>query len=106
MGMLANKHHESYFKHILPIVDTLILTEPDFRKKMDAEELQAIAESLREKYAKDHLEIIVERNWGKALQLLQSITSEKDLAVVSGTLYLISDVRSTLLQQPDSEKGW
>lgn len=106
MGMLANKHHESYFKHILPIVDTLILTEPDFRKKMDAEELQAIAESLREKYARNHLEIIVERNWGKALQLLQSITSEKDLAVVSGTLYLISDVRSTLLQQPDSEKGW
>lgn len=106
MGMLANKHHESYFKHILPIVDTLILTEPDFRKKMDAEDLQAIAERLREKYAKENLEIIVERNWGKALQLLQSITSERDLAVVSGTLYLISDVRSTLLRQPDSEKGW
>lgn len=106
MGMLANKHHESYFKHILPIVDTLILTEPDFRKKMDAEDLQAIAERLREKYAKESLKIIVERNWGKALQLLQSITAEDDLAVVSGTLYLISDVRSTLLQQPDSEKGW
>ncbi|WP_342436935.1 folylpolyglutamate synthase/dihydrofolate synthase family protein [Paenibacillus sp. FSL L8-0436] len=106
MGMLANKHHESYFKHILPIVDTLILTEPDFRKKMDAEDLQAIAERLREKYAKENLKIIVERNWGKALQLLQSITAENDLAVVSGTLYLISDVRSTLLQQPDSEKGW
>ncbi|MHA6533583.1 bifunctional folylpolyglutamate synthase/dihydrofolate synthase [Paenibacillus sp. BAC0078] len=106
MGMLANKHHESYFKHILPIVDTLILTEPDFRKKMDAEDLQAIAERLREKYAKENLEIIVEHNWGQALQLLQSITAEKDLAVVSGTLYLISDVRSTLLGQPDSEKGW
>jgi dihydrofolate synthase/folylpolyglutamate synthase len=106
MGMLANKHHESYFKHILPIVDTLILTEPDFRKKMDAEDLQAIAERLREKYAKPNLQIIVERNWGKALQLLQSITAEDDLAVVSGTLYLISDVRGTLLQQPDSEKGW
>ncbi|MBT2290510.1 bifunctional folylpolyglutamate synthase/dihydrofolate synthase [Paenibacillus albidus] len=106
MGMLANKHHESYFKHILPIVDTLILTEPDFRKKMDAEELQAIAESLREKYAKEHLAIIVERDWGKALQLLKSMTTDDDLAVVSGTLYLISDVRGTLLQQPDSEKGW
>ncbi|WP_379159783.1 bifunctional folylpolyglutamate synthase/dihydrofolate synthase [Paenibacillus sp. sgz5001063] len=106
MGMLANKHHESYFKHILPIVDTLILTEPDFRKKMDAEDLQAIAEGLREKYAKDNLKIIVEHDWGRALQLLQSITAEKDLAVVSGTLYLISDVRSTLLRQPNSEKGW
>ncbi|MGN7763236.1 bifunctional folylpolyglutamate synthase/dihydrofolate synthase [Paenibacillus sp. 22594] len=106
MGMLANKHHESYFKHILPIVDTLILTEPDFRKKMDAEDLKAIAERLREKYAKENLVIIVEHDWGRALQLLQSITAEKDLAVVSGTLYLISDVRSTLLRQPNSEKGW
>ncbi|ASA23778.1 bifunctional folylpolyglutamate synthase/dihydrofolate synthase [Paenibacillus donghaensis] len=106
MGMLANKHHESYFKHILPIVDTLILTEPDFRNPMDAEELKAIAERLREKYAKTDLAIIVERDWGKALQLLKSITADDDLAVVSGTLYLISDVRGTLLQQPDSEKGW
>ncbi|WP_405116366.1 folylpolyglutamate synthase/dihydrofolate synthase family protein [Paenibacillus sp. FSL K6-1217] len=106
LGMLANKHHESYLKHILPIVDTLILTEPDFRKKMDAEDLQAIAESLRNQYAKDNLEIIVERNWGQALQKLQTITADDDLAVVSGTLYLISDVRSTLLRQPDSEKGW
>jgi dihydrofolate synthase/folylpolyglutamate synthase len=106
MGMLSNKHHESYFKHILPIVDTLILTEPDFQNKMDAENLQVIAESLREKYAKENLAIIVEHNWGKALQLLKSITAEDDLAVVSGTLYLISDVRGTLLQQPDTEKGW
>lgn len=106
MGMLSNKHHESYFKHILPIVDTLILTEPDFRKKMDAEHLQVIAESLRENYAKEHLQIKVEHDWDKALQLLKSITDEEDLAVVSGTLYLIADVRSALLRQPDSEKGW
>ncbi|KGE18303.1 bifunctional folylpolyglutamate synthase/dihydrofolate synthase [Paenibacillus wynnii] len=106
MGMLSNKHHESYLEHILPIVDTLILTEPDFRKKMDADNLHEIVESLRGKYAKEHLEIIVERDWGKALQLLKTITAEDDLAVVSGTLYLIADVRSTLLQQPDSEKGW
>lgn len=106
MGMLSNKHHESYFKHILPIVDTLILTEPDFRKKMDAEDLKRIAERLRGQYAKDHLEIIVEHDWGKALELLQSKTAAEDLAVVSGTLYLISDVRGRLLKQPDSEKGW
>lgn len=106
MGMLSNKHHESYFKHILPIVDTLILTEPDFRMKMDAEDLQVIAERLREKYAKPNLAIIIERDWVKALQLLKTITAADDLAVVSGTLYLISDVRGTLLQQPDTEKGW
>lgn len=106
MGMLENKHHEPYLKHILPIVDTLILTEPDFRRKMNAGDLLGIVEKLRGSYAKPDLQIKVEQDWGKALQLLKSVTEEEDLAVVSGTLYLIADVRAALLMQPDSEKGW
>lgn len=106
MGMLANKHHESYLKHILPIVDTLILTEPDFRKKMDAAALRDIAEGLKHSYGKPDLQIIVEPDWKNALELLKSRTEAEDLAVVSGTLYLISDVRAALLGQSDSEKGW
>ncbi|MNZ57541.1 Folylpolyglutamate synthase [compost metagenome] len=106
MGMLANKHHSAYLQHILPIVDTLILTEPDFRRKLDAEALFALVEQLREAYAKTDLEIIVERDWKKALALLQSRTEREDLGVVAGSLYMISDVRATLLHQTDSEKGW
>ncbi|GGH33559.1 bifunctional folylpolyglutamate synthase/dihydrofolate synthase [Paenibacillus segetis] len=106
MGMLANKHHRAYLKHILPIVDTLILTEPDFRRKMDAQALYDLVEELRESYGKKDLEIIVERDWRKALSLLESRTEREDLGVVTGTLYMISDVRATLLHQTDSEKGW
>ncbi len=36
MGMLENKNHQDVLKHILPIVDTLIVTEPDFRMKKEA----------------------------------------------------------------------
>ncbi|MGG3506841.1 folylpolyglutamate synthase/dihydrofolate synthase family protein [Paenibacillus lautus] len=106
MGMLANKHHESYLQHILPIVDTLILTEPDFRKKLDAKALGDIVEQVREKYAKHTLQIIIEPNWKNALEELKSRTEAEDLGVVSGTLYLIADVRSNLLGLSDSEKGW
>ncbi|WP_068778128.1 bifunctional folylpolyglutamate synthase/dihydrofolate synthase [Paenibacillus sp. GM2] len=106
MGMLANKHHRGYLEHILPIVDTLILTEPDFRKKMDVEALHSIVEQLKETKAKENLEIIVERDWKKALELLMSRTEREDLGVVTGTLYMISDVRATLLHHTDSEKGW
>ncbi|MNM89496.1 Folylpolyglutamate synthase [compost metagenome] len=106
MGMLANKHHSAYLQHILPIVDTLILTEPDFRRKLDAEALYALVEQLRDTYAKPDLEIIVESDWKKALALLQSRTEREDLGVVVGSLYMISDVRATLLHQTDSEKGW
>ncbi|RUT40684.1 bifunctional folylpolyglutamate synthase/dihydrofolate synthase [Paenibacillus anaericanus] len=106
MGMLANKHHRAYLKHILPIVDTLILTEPDFRRKMDAQALFDLVVELRDSYGKTNLEIIVERDWRKALSLLESRTEREDLGVVTGTLYMISDVRATLLHQTDSEKGW
>lgn len=79
MGMLANKHHEAYLQHILPLVDTLILTEPDFRRKMDAAELLQIVERVRPAIAKQELEIIVEPEWAKALDLLKSRTEAEDL---------------------------
>ncbi|MNJ35825.1 Folylpolyglutamate synthase [compost metagenome] len=106
MGILANKHHRAYLQHILPIVDTLILSEPDFRRKLDAASLYEIVTELQEQYAKPGLKIIVEPNWKKALLLLLSQTQQEDLGVVTGTLYMISDVRANLLHQTDSEKGW
>ncbi|AWB45731.1 bifunctional folylpolyglutamate synthase/dihydrofolate synthase [Paenibacillus sp. CAA11] len=106
MGMLSNKHHRAYLEHILPIVDTLIVTEPDFRRKMDAEALAELVQQLREAKAKPTLELIVEPDWREALELLRLRTTQEDLGVVSGTLYLISDVRAALLHQTDSEKGW
>lgn len=106
MGMLANKNHEAYFRHILPIVDTLIVTEPDWIKKMPAEELASIARGQLEALGR-HAEVIVEPDWKQALQLAKSIAApQDDLLVVSGTLYLIGDVRSWVCHQTDSEKGW
>ncbi|WP_172195150.1 bifunctional folylpolyglutamate synthase/dihydrofolate synthase [Saccharibacillus qingshengii] len=106
MGMLSTKSHEDYFKSILPLVDELILTEPDFRKKMKASALAEIAEGLRADYAKPDLRIVVQPEWKTALTQFEASIGPEDLGVVSGTLYLISDVRAQLLHQADSEKGW
>ncbi len=107
MGMLAAKNHPGYLRHILPIVDTLILTEPDFRKKMNAADLLEIVKEILSQQPNPKLvEIIIEPDWKTALARLTQITGPEDLAVVSGTLYLISDVRSWILFQSDSEKGW
>ncbi|CAM3527539.1 MULTISPECIES: bifunctional folylpolyglutamate synthase/dihydrofolate synthase [Saccharibacillus] len=106
MGMLSTKSHEDYFKSILPLVDELILTEPDFRKKMEASALADIAEGLRAAYAKPDLRIVVQPDWTRALAQFEASIGPDDLGVVSGTLYLISDVRAQLLHQADSEKGW
>lgn len=107
MGMLENKNHQDVLKHILPIVDTLIMTEPDFRMKKEARALaDLVLEMQQQQPDKYRFELIVEQNWQTALQKLQQLTGETDLGVVTGTLYLIADVRSRILYNSDSEKGW
>lgn len=105
MGMLTNKNHRDTLRHILPLVDTLVVTEPDFRKAMPAEALAELVQAIREELGYS-FELIVEPNWKHALTQLQTLTNDTDLAVVTGTLYLIADVRSQLLYNLDSEKGW
>lgn len=103
LGMIRNKNHREYLRHILPIVNTLIVTEPDFHKKMPAGELAAEARAMRED---ESLQIQVEPDWRAALGLARAAASPDDLVAVSGSLYLVSDARSLLLQLTDSEKGW
>lgn len=105
IGMLSTKYHQGYFRHILPMIDTLIITEPDYAKKEDAHRL---ADKVRELMTEMDLnvDVTVEPNWKTALRMLADRTEQDDMAVVSGTLYLISDVRSWILHAADSEKGW
>lgn len=105
IGMLATKNHTGYLRHILPLVDTLIITEANFHKKGDAYLLAEIANGLLREMSLE-IDVVVERDWKQALTLLTNRTEQDDLAVVSGTLYLISDVRSWITYQTDSEKGW
>ena len=102
VGALANKNHIDMLRHILPIADSLILTEPDFRKKLDAGELARIAAGIPGCPA----DAAAEPDWRRALDMLIGRTGPEDLAVVSGSLYLIADVRSSLLHDRDIEKGW
>ncbi|MGG1555518.1 bifunctional folylpolyglutamate synthase/dihydrofolate synthase [Paenibacillus ferrarius] len=105
IGMLATKNHTGYLRHILPLVDTLIFTEANFHKKGDAAMLADLARELLREMNRE-VDIVIERDWKQALHVLTSRTEQDDLAVVSGTLYLISDVRSWITYQTDSDKGW
>ncbi|TFE30694.1 bifunctional folylpolyglutamate synthase/dihydrofolate synthase [Cohnella luojiensis] len=110
MAMMPNKNHEQSLRHILPMVDTLVITEPDFHKRMNAADLAAVASRLRTELGRPR-NVIVEPNWRRALELLQEASSGDSqevntLNVITGTLYLIADVRSWLLHGTKSEKGW
>jgi dihydrofolate synthase / folylpolyglutamate synthase len=105
MGMIANKNHRDSLRHILPLADTVTVTEPAWRKKCNAEDFAQLAGEVAVELKLD-VEIHVEVEWKKALEHVLRLMGPDDMAVVTGTLYLISDVRSWVLHQAESEKGW
>lgn len=105
IAMMPAKQHDGVLRHLLPLADSLIVTEPDFFKRADAEHLAELARSTLRELDKP-IEVVVEKDWRQALALLTERTGPDDLAVVTGTLYLISDVRSWVLYRKDSDKGW
>jgi dihydrofolate synthase/folylpolyglutamate synthase len=104
-AMMANKEHIGYFREVLPLVDSLIVTQVDFRNTLAAERLAEVVRKVQEEMGLE-FDLAVEPDWRAALAQLQRQTDDGDLAVVSGTLYMISDVRCALLGQSTSEKGW
>ncbi|WP_276352838.1 bifunctional folylpolyglutamate synthase/dihydrofolate synthase [Cohnella caldifontis] len=108
IAMMPNKNHESTLRHILPMVDLLVITEPDFHRKMKAGDLAEVVDRLQKEIGRPD-RVIVEPDWRKALEKLteaEDAASPGTLHLVTGTLYLIADVRSWLLQGTKSEKGW
>ncbi|MDI4644849.1 bifunctional folylpolyglutamate synthase/dihydrofolate synthase [Cohnella hashimotonis] len=109
LAMMPNKNHEGALRHILPMVSTLVVTEPDHHRKMGAEALADVARRAG-RDAVGAASVIVEPDWRKALEKIQSLAAadpeENTLTLVTGTLYLIADVRSWLLERKTSDKGW
>lgn len=105
LAMMPTKQHESVLRHLLPLADSLVVTEPDFFKKAEAETLAELAQSTLKELGKQS-DVTMEKDWKTALRLLVERTGPEDLAVVAGSLYLISDVRSWLMYRKQSDKGW
>lgn len=91
------------------MVNTLVVTEPDHHRKMAADELASVARNTA-LAAGGPAAIIVEPDWRRALDTIQSLAAAdaeaEPLTLVTGTLYLIADVRSWLVDRKTSDKGW
>lgn len=109
IAMMPNKNHADTLRHILPMVNTLVVTEPDHHRKMAADELASIIRSIAAETGGAST-VIVEPDWRQALDRIQSLAAADaagdTLTLVTGTLYLIADVRSWLVDRKTSEKGW
>ncbi len=105
VGMINNKNHHDYLRHILPIVDTLIITEPAFFKKLDVEHFAGMVKECMLEQPQP-VELVKISDWKLAIEEAKHRSGHDDLIVITGSLYLLSDARAWILGHSDSQKGW
>lgn len=105
LGMLETKNHRGVIEHILSIANTVIVTQPEFVRRLDSEKLGAMIKEEAQRKGRS-IEVHIEPDWRRAVDRLQQMTGDNDLGVITGTLYLISDARTWIEHHTESEKGW
>jgi dihydrofolate synthase/folylpolyglutamate synthase len=90
-GILKNKLYKDIMKHLLSVSNTVIVTEPDNPKALEAEVLALEASSCG-------IETFVEADCRKALDKAISLAGKDDVIGVAGSLYLAGTLREYLTQ--------
>jgi dihydrofolate synthase/folylpolyglutamate synthase len=85
-GVLKDKDYKTMLKKLLPLGDRLILTSPDTERAMSPEALLPVAK----KYLR-RLEVV--KNSREALKRALSVADQNDLICVTGSLYLIGEIK-------------
>ncbi|HEX7534728.1 MAG TPA: folylpolyglutamate synthase/dihydrofolate synthase family protein [Syntrophales bacterium] len=85
-GVLKDKDYETMLKKLLPLGDRLILTSPDVERAMPPEALLPFAHQYVRR-------IDIVKNSGDALKRALSIADRNDLICVTGSLYLVGEMK-------------
>ena len=91
-GILGDKAIAEFYRIISPIPDILLVTEPDYPRAAKTETVVEVLRSIDEKR-----KVMVIKDWQEAVNVAVSMANSDDLVVITGSLYLISDVRRHLL---------
>ncbi|MGA3208090.1 MAG: folylpolyglutamate synthase/dihydrofolate synthase family protein [Syntrophales bacterium] len=85
-GVLKDKDYKAMLKKLLPLGDRLILTSPDTERAMPPEALLPVAKQYLRR-------IDVVKDSREALKRALSIADQNDLICVTGSLYLIGEIK-------------
>lgn len=85
-GVLGDKDYVSMLKRLAPFVGRLILTKPDEKRALHPEEILPVAK----RYIND-VEVVADS--GQALSRAFGLAVEDDLICVTGSLYLVGEIK-------------
>jgi dihydrofolate synthase/folylpolyglutamate synthase len=89
LGILSDKNIKKMVKIIAPPSDIVVITKPDTVRAADPE----IIKNEAEKYIRT---VVVKDNVKKALDYAKSIAKEKDMVLITGSLYTVGDVKKVI----------
>jgi dihydrofolate synthase / folylpolyglutamate synthase len=89
LGVLADKDVGGIVGELAPLADAIIATSPEYYRAMPAAEL---AETVK----KNNPNVEIEENVVNALEKAKQIARPNDMILVSGSLYVIGEVASSL----------
>jgi dihydrofolate synthase/folylpolyglutamate synthase len=87
-GVLKDKRYRIMLKKLVPLADRLIITKPVTVRAMPVEEIVAVAQKWKNN---DRIEVV--ENSSEALKRALSIADSDDLICVTGSLYLVGEIK-------------
>lgn len=92
LGVLGDKEYNKMTEAILPLVDTIVLTEPFNERKLTVDELESFLSSWKKPIYKN-------ADIKQAYQLALQQTGENDVLLCCGSLYMIGEVRNYIFNR-------
>lgn len=89
MGVLGDKQYTKMVELLLPLVDKVVVTQPNNPRALDAD-------SLEELVSRYHKKVWKEKQVEKAFELARNITKKEEVLCCAGSLYLIGEIRGLL----------
>lgn len=91
IGMLEDKDIQGFLKLIIPMVDRVVTTRPDNPRAMGAE-------ALKEKVISYGKPVYAHDDINEAIAKAEELTSENEVILYAGSLYMIGAVRGAVLE--------
>lgn len=85
LGILSDKDYEKMVSILTRVSNKVILTKPNSKRAVKPNNLQ--------KYVNNNCEVIIKDDYIEAINKAFDLTNEEDIIIVTGSLYLIGDVR-------------
>jgi dihydrofolate synthase/folylpolyglutamate synthase len=91
LGMMQDKNHAEFLRILLPLVDSLVLTQPHMNRA-------ATVEELKQALPQDDLELYTIANPWEAYCQARDNAAPSDLICVTGSLFLVGEILLHLTQ--------